>query len=129
MRTLCLIKGRAIRGQYSGNNFNTMTSHCIQIMVTINNRQQAEELIKALLQDRLIACGQCLPKMSSYYRWQGEMSRDDEYLILLKTQKHHYQAAEQLIKEQHPYEVPEIIAMDIVNGNQDYLTWIKDETR
>jgi len=106
-----------------------MTSQYIQILVSINDRQQAELLIKALLQDRLIACGQCLPKMTSYYRWQDDIACDDEYMLILKTQKQLYQAAEQSIKKRHPYDVPEIIAVDIVDGNQDYLTWIKDETR
>lgn len=105
-----------------------MTSQTLQIMVSIDDRQQAEKLIKALLEQHLIACGQCLPKMTSYYRWQGEVCGDDEYLLLLKTRKHHYQAVEQLIKTHHPYDVPEIIAMDIVAGHEDYLNWIKDET-
>lgn len=105
-----------------------MTSHYIQIMVSINDRVQAEVLIKALLTAGLIACGQCLPKMVSYYRWQDEVRGDDEYLILLKTQKKHFSAAEQLIQKLHPYDVPEIIAVDIVAGSDDYLTWIKHET-
>jgi len=98
-------------------------------MVSINDHKQAEQIIKALLQERIIACGQCLPKMSSYYHWQDDIACDEEYLLLLKTQKQHYQAAEQLIQKLHPYDVPEIIAMDIVAGNEDYLNWIKDETR
>ena len=105
-----------------------MTSHYIQIMVSINDSEQAEKIIKALLHDRLIACGQCLPKMTSYYRWQDELCSDEEYLVLLKTQKQHFQDVAQCIKKHHPYEVPEIIAIDIVTGNEDYLTWIKDET-
>ena len=105
-----------------------MTAQYLQIMVSIDDHKQAEEIIKALLQARLIACGQCLPKMSSYYRWQGKVCCDEEYLVLLKTQKKHLKAAEQIIKKHHPYDVPEIIAVDIVAGNEDYLTWIKDET-
>jgi len=105
-----------------------MSSQYIQIMVSIDDQKQAEQLIKALLQKRLIACGQCLPKMNSYFRWQGDICCDEEYLLLLKTQQPHYQAVEQMIKKHHPYDVPEIIAMDIVAGHEDYLTWIKDET-
>ncbi|KAA3643669.1 MAG: divalent-cation tolerance protein CutA [Proteobacteria bacterium] len=105
-----------------------MTSQFLQIMVTIDDRMQAEKLLKILLQDCLIACGQCLPQMTSYYRWQDEIRADNEYLLLLKTQKHHYQAVERQIKKHHPYDEPEIIAVDIVAGSEDYLTWIKNET-
>jgi|SRR5690554_4456295 len=105
-----------------------MSSQYIQIMVTINDPEKAQQLIKALLQNRLIACGQCLPKMTSYYRWQNEIASDEEYLLLLKTRRHHYQAAEQMILKHHPYDTPEIIAVDIVAGHKEYLTWINDET-
>lgn len=105
-----------------------MSSQYLQIMVSIDDKKQAEQIIKALLRARLIACGQCLPKMNSYYRWQGKICCDTEYLMFLKTQKQHAKACEELIKKHHPYDVPEIIAVDIVTGNEDYLTWIKDET-
>ncbi|MFV0542137.1 MAG: divalent-cation tolerance protein CutA [Marinicella pacifica] len=105
-----------------------MHSQYIQLQVTVNDRKLAEQLIRALLQKRLIACGQCLPKMNSYYQWQGKITCDEEYLLLLKTRRQHYQAAEQMIIKHHPYETPEIIATDIAAGHKAYLTWIQDET-
>ena len=105
-----------------------MTTQYIQIMVSIDDHKQAERIIKVLLEERLIACGQCLPRMSSYYRWQGKVCCDEEYLLLLKTHTQHFKAAEHMIKKHHRYDVPEIIAVEIVDGHNDYLNWIKDET-
>lgn len=105
-----------------------MKTQALQIMVSINSQALAKDLIVGLLNARLIACGQCLPEMNSYYRWQGDVHCDEEFLMLLKTQRQHYEAIEQWLIEHHPYDTPEIIAVEIVAGNNAYLNWINDET-
>jgi len=105
-----------------------MNSKVIQIFVSVGDSEQAENIATALLEKRLVACAQFLPPMQSFYRWQGKIRSGIEHLLILKTQKHHFSAVENVIKQLHSYDVPEIVALDIIDGADDYLTWIKDET-
>ncbi len=105
-----------------------MNSKAIQIFVSIADSEQAQKIATTLLQERLVACAQLLPQMQSFYRWQGKIQSDTEHLLIFKTQKIHFRAVVDVIKILHSYDVPEIVALDIVDGAADYLTWIKNET-
>lgn len=88
----------------------------------------AGELASALVEQRLAACVSCLPARSTY-RWQGEVTADDEVLLIIKTVQHRYPALEQSLLELHPYELPEILAVPVSAGLPDYLAWVAESTR
>ena len=81
------------------------------------------------IRDRLIACGQLVGPIMSAYHWEGKIEQSEEYLGLLKTTQSAYSALQNRIVELHPYEVPEIIATELVNGYDPYLQWIKKEVK
>jgi len=97
------------------------------ITTTVNKRSCAQKLAQMLVDSRLAACVQMAP-ISSTYRWRGEVANEEEILIMIKTSAKLYQAVEKAIRENHPYEVPEIICIPIVNGFQPYLEWVKEST-
>lgn len=89
----------------------------------------AEEIAKTLVEDRHAACVNILPGVQSVYRWNGELQRDSERLLLAKTVKESYRGLEETIQRLHPYELPEIIAVPIVAGLSDYLHWATLQTQ
>jgi periplasmic divalent cation tolerance protein len=100
----------------------------LQVLTTIDNEEEAQALQRLLLEHRAAACVQILGPLHSAYWWQGEIEEAQEWLCLAKTRRSEYQRLESLIKQNHPYETPEIIALPIVAANQDYLEWIRAET-
>lgn len=102
------------------------TAH-IQVMVSCASESEAEEIVNALLARRLVACGQILQSVESFYRWQGQIERASECLLLLKTQARVFAAVEAVVLEHHSYEVPEIVATPLVAGSLKYLQWIDEQ--
>jgi periplasmic divalent cation tolerance protein len=94
------------------------------ILCTCPDKDSAEQLAHLLVNEHLCACVNILPGISSIYWWQGQVNSAQEYLLLIKAHKDHYQAIETSIKAHHPYELPEIIAVSIENGLPEYLHWI-----
>jgi len=86
--------------------------------------ETATRIARALVEERLAACVQALPGMISTYRWQGEVERADEVLLLAKTTRARLKALEARVGELHPHEVPELLAVDVVDGRDSYLDWI-----
>ena len=78
------------------------------------------------MEERLAACAQVSGPLTSTYRWEGQVERASEWYCHLKTTLDRLPALESRLRELHPYEVPEIIAVPIVQGNADYLEWIRD---
>jgi periplasmic divalent cation tolerance protein len=99
----------------------------IQIMSTTATKDEAERIARHLVEQRLAACGQVTGPLVSVYRWQGEMERTEEWLCTLKTRKSHFAEAAAAIRELHTYKCPEIVAVPIVQGSDDYLTWLEQE--
>jgi periplasmic divalent cation tolerance protein len=89
----------------------------------------AETLAAALVEARCAACVNVLPGIRSVYRWQGAVERSDETLLLIKTDQAHYAALEQAVRAAHPYELPEIVAVNIGQGLPEYLQWINGAMR
>ncbi len=81
-----------------------------------------------MLEEKLAACVNQVPGIRSLYHWQGRIEHDDEMLMLIKTTTDAYERAEALIREHHPYELPEVIAVPIETGSKAYLQWITDST-
>ena len=89
----------------------------------------AERIAGTLVAERLAACVNLLPGLRSVYRWQGKVERADEVLLLIKTQPDRYQPLQDRVQELHPYELPELVAVETGFGLPAYLRWIADETR
>lgn len=84
----------------------------------------ADSLAAALVEARVAACVNVLPRLRSVYRWQGEVQREDEALLLIKTSADRFADLRREVLARHPYELPELIAVDIVDGHAPYLEWI-----
>lgn len=98
------------------------------VLCTCPDYEMAEKLATLAVNDKLAACVNILPNITSIYRWQGKVEKTQEYLLIIKSQKNKYNQIEELIKINHPYQIPEIIASPIINGLVEYLTWIKENS-
>jgi len=97
------------------------------IVVLIASPQSAsDKLARSLIESRLAACVNCMPGVRSTYRWEGKVEVDTEDLLVVKTTKEAFPRLEELVKKEHPYDVPEIIGMDVPVGSKDYLSWVKE---
>lgn len=105
-----------------------MNSDACMVMTTFPDEDTARSVIDKLLDARLAGCIQTLP-ISSSYRWQEAIHHDQETLALIKTTTQRYSAVEALIRQIHPYEVPEIICLPITAGLPDYLAWLQNEAK
>jgi periplasmic divalent cation tolerance protein len=92
-------------------------------------QESADSIADAILRDRFAACVNIVTGIRSKYRWEGQLNSDDESLLIIKTRGDLVTDLIARIKEVHPYEVPEIIAFEIKEGNADYLRWIDEETK
>ena len=89
----------------------------------------ADRLARALVAERLAACVSVLPGMRSTYRWEGAVEQNDEVLLLAKTTADRLPACTDRLHALHPYELPEVIAVEAAGGLAPYLAWVADETR
>ncbi len=96
---------------------------------TCPDTDTAERLAEALVEERLAACVNILPGLRSVYRWQAEVERADETLLLIKTVRERFDALSARIKALHPHELPEVLAVEAAAGLPAYLRWVADETR
>lgn len=94
------------------------------VLVTTGNKQEAEKIVKQLLEERLIACGNIIGPISSIFHWSGEIEEAEEYLILMKSRKDLFNRLAETVNALHSYEVPEIVAFPIVEGSEAYLSWL-----
>lgn len=101
----------------------------IVVLVTTPGPEKAAEIARALVDERLAACGNVVPGLRSIYRWDGEVREDAEALLVLKTTRERFDALRARVVALHPYEVAEVIAIRVEAGSTPYLRWITDETR
>ena len=97
-------------------------------MTACASKKEAEEIMHKLLNARLIACANIIPGVQSLFHWQGKIAKETEVLVLIKSRKKYFKEIEEWIQAHHSYQVPEIIAMPIVSGSQEYLDWLHEET-
>jgi periplasmic divalent cation tolerance protein len=102
---------------------------CCQVTTTLPDRALAERLAAQLVQERLAACAQVLGPVASTYRWEGAVETAEEWYCHLKTTLERVPALRLRIVALHPYEVPEIIALPIVDGEPAYLRWIQESVQ
>ncbi|MGQ4833936.1 MAG: divalent-cation tolerance protein CutA [Candidatus Asgardarchaeia archaeon] len=106
-----------------------MTEKYIQVLTTVEKEDDAKKISKVLLEKKLAACIQIIGPIKSMYWWKEKIEEATEYILAIKTKAGLYEELEKTIKEIHPYEVPEIIAIPIEKGLEDYLNWIKEVTK
>jgi len=106
-----------------------MKEEYIQVFTTTEKKEDAEKIAKALVEKRLAGCIQVVGPIISTYWWKDNVETAEEWLCIIKSKKDIFNELEKSIKEIHPYEVPEIIAMPVVAGSDDYLQWLSKELR
>ena len=104
-------------------------SEFIQITTTTDTEELAMQIAAKLVEKKIAACAQVSGPITSIYEWKGKIENTREWYCVIKTRKNLYQEVEEAIKALHPYEVPEIIALPILEGNKDYLDWITHVVR
>lgn len=104
-------------------------SEYIQVFTTVENRDDADQIAKTLVEKRLAACIQIIGPLTSYFQWEGKLESSQEYLCLIKSREDIYPKLEEAIKRLHPYEVPEILAIPVIKGSKEYLNWLDQELK
>ena len=103
-------------------------SGSILTLCTVPDTENAKRLARLVVEQKLAACVNLVPQITSIYEWQGQVEEDTEVLLLIKTSATQYAHLEQALLAAHPYDTPEIIAINIDAGLPDYLHWITQVT-
>jgi len=90
---------------------------------------KAQAIAEALVEERVAACVNVVPSLSSVYRHKGEVHHENEAMLLVKTTKDRFEALKQAVLKHHPYELPEVIAVAVDRGHAPYLEWVLESTR
>ena len=99
----------------------------IVVLMTASSQEEADGIAHALVAEMLAACVNVVPGIASVYRWQGEVQRDTEWLLIAKTRRDVLDALVQRVQALHSYDVPEVIALPLVGGSEAYLRWLDRE--
>ncbi len=101
---------------------------CIVVLITASQEDEAATIAKTLIDERLAACVNIVKDIRSLYRWQGAVEDEGEVLMVVKTQERLFENLKNRVQQLHSYSVPEIIALPIVKGFENYVQWIQEET-
>lgn len=101
----------------------------LRVEITVDSREGADRLAASMVERRLAACAQVGGPITSHYRWEGENQRDEEWMIVAKTAADRLDDLVGHVVAEHPYDVPEVVAVPVAGGNPAYLEWVCDETR
>ena len=96
----------------------------IIVFMTASNREEAVKIVRTLLEERLIACGNIMDPVSSFFWWKGKIEEEKEVLVIMKSHENLFKKLSNRVTELHSYDVPEILALPIVDGSQAYLDWM-----
>ena len=102
----------------------SLVTDFIVVLVTAKDKEQAEKISKTLLAEKLVACANIISPVSSLFLWQGKVDRAEECILIMKTRKSLFGELQLCVKALHSYEVPEILALPIVDGSENYLSWM-----
>ncbi len=102
---------------------------CCLLLTTFSEESQAKVCAQKLLEKRWVACANILPKMTSLYVWQGKIEESEEVQLVLKTTKKKVDDIKAWIHENHSYDLPEVIVVPMIDGEQTYLSWIVDSVK
>jgi periplasmic divalent cation tolerance protein len=101
----------------------------IVVLSTCATQEEAEKLARVLLERRLAACVNVIPHIRSYYRWKGAIESADECLLIVKSSRELFGAMGEVLEKEHSYEVPELLALPVVEGAANYLNWLAANLR
>ena len=107
----------------------TDQNELIVVFCTAPDDETGERLARGLVEKRLAACVKVIPGVRSFYRWEGKLEVGSEIQLLIKTQCSHFEAIDKWIHEQHPYEVPELVALPASDVSGPYAEWVIEQTR
>ena len=102
-----------------------MKNPYLLVLVTTASKEDAENILRNLLEAKLIACGNISSQVTSFFRWKGEIEKAEECLVLMKSRRDLFDKVAQAVKALHSYETPEIIALEVADGSKDYLDWLE----
>jgi len=100
----------------------------VVVFVTAPSAEVATALAKTLVTEKLVACVNIVPGLRSIYAWEGKVCDEEEVLCVIKTKRALFPALRERVVALHPYQIPEIIALPLIEGNAPYLAWVRDET-
>jgi periplasmic divalent cation tolerance protein len=103
-------------------------AHVRVALVTVPDDATAERLGRILVEERLAACANIVPGVRSIYRWQGEVQNDAEVLVVLKTTDTRGEELSRRVAQLHPYEVPEVLLLEVGGGHTPYIEWVREQT-
>ncbi len=106
-----------------------VNNNSIIIFTTVPSMQVGDSIASKLVERKLVACVNILPKMTSIYYWDNKINNDDEFLLIIKTAEHLEQEVYEFIRDNHSYEVPEIITIDIKNIDKKYAEWLNSNIK
>lgn len=101
----------------------------IVVLITTANAEEAQRIADVLLNERKAACINIVPKVSSLFWWQDKLESAEESLLIVKTKASVLAEVVSLVKKHHGYDIPEVIALPIIGGSQDYLEWVDKEVK
>ncbi len=101
-----------------------MNTDYILVLVTTANKAEAEKIAQALLKEKLIACANIINPVTSFFHWSGKVDKCEECLVVMKSRMDLFSELAECVKGLHSYEVPEILALPIVEGSKDYFGWM-----
>ena len=96
------------------------------VLSAAGSENEAHKIAETLVERRLAACVNILPRIQSVYRWQGKVEKAEEYLLLIKTVKSRKEQVQSAIRELHSYELPECAALEVESGDEEYLAWLDE---
>lgn len=100
----------------------------ILVLCTAPDAEVGAQLARGLVEAKLAACVNVVPGLRSFYTWKGQLEDDAEVQLLIKSREAKFQALNEWIQREHPYDVPEVLALPIVQGATSYLEWLRDQT-
>jgi len=100
----------------------------IVILITCGDKQEAQNISSALVSNNLIACGNILSDVISIFQWKNRIENEEEVLLIAKSRQSRFDEIIAKVKELHSYQTPEIIALPVIAGSEDYLSWVIEVT-
>jgi periplasmic divalent cation tolerance protein len=97
----------------------------VVVFVTAGSKQEATKIVRVLLEEKLIVCGNIIENISSLFWWQNKIEEENEVLVIMKSEQGLFKKLTKKVLELHSYDVPEVLALPVVDGSQAYLDWMK----